>query len=140
MDRGRMLSLLAIRQGNVSTPPNYSAGHLLPAWLRGTQRGSPFPRVLPSSFQLPLSLPKEVILMTSSLFSRGLSGRLSTPGEIERMASSGTPSRVLSLTLPATPPDPAARERRGLEDPCRPAPTRGEPSCPKVGHLEWVLQ
>lgn len=54
MDRGRMLSLLAIRRGNVSTPPAYSAGHLSASPAPGRIERLSLSPFDPSAFSTPL--------------------------------------------------------------------------------------
>lgn len=118
MDRGKMLSLLAIRRGNVSTPQPTPPGTFL---LRGAQRGSPFSPVPPSVFSTPpLSSKRGQTEDLEEFVQPGSVGqvceRVHTPRENEWHLQVPRPG-VLSLTLPAIPPDPAAREGRGSQDP-----------------------
>lgn len=132
-------------RGTFPLPPPIPPGTFLPARLRGAQKDSPFPRMLPSVFSTPRSLPKGVILMTRrSLFSQGLSGRcvsVSTPLEGTNGIFKSPIPRALSHSTGPPLPDPAARVREGARQTLAAGrPRRGEPRHPNPGHGGWVLQ
>lgn len=106
------------------------------------RKALPFPVCFLGSFRRPPSLPKGVIRMTrQSLCPRvRRAGVLAGPRpERERMASSSPPSACSASLRRPSPPGPAcAPEISASADPCRPAPTSGEPSRPDKARRGWV--
>ena len=148
MDRGRMLSLRAIRRGTFLLPQSTPPGTFMPAPLQGAQREAcfPFSRLLPSVFAAPLFSSK-----------RGHTDDLKEfvqPGFVGQVCSCAhtlrenewhlqVPHPGCSPTLyPPTPPGSDCSRGKGLRGPLPPeVPKRGAaPRRPRKGRRGWVLR